>query len=93
LNDQSIVIQAEHKADVNYPIVAAASIIAKEIREREIAKLREKVGDFGSGYQSDPKTIEFIQKHWKTHHQIFRKSWSTYKKIKAENSQMKLGGF
>ena len=45
-------IVAEHKADVNYPVVSAASIIAKVERDRDIAELRELHGDFGSGYPS-----------------------------------------
>lgn len=83
-------VVAENKADLNHPIVSAASIIAKEIREQEIEKLKKKIGlDFGSGYPSDPKTKEFIKEHW-NHFDIFRKSWQTYKDIKNENTQTKL---
>jgi ribonuclease HII len=53
----------EHKADYKYPVVAAASIIAKVTRDNEIEKIKEKIKiDFGSGYMSDPKTVEFISK-------------------------------
>lgn len=71
--------EAEHKADEKYPIVAAASICAKIMRDRKIAEIRETTCDFGSGYPSDKKTIEalkdkgkmkllepFIRKRWKT---------------------------
>ena len=55
-------VVAEHKADEKYPIVSAASIVAKVEREREIERIKERVGDFGSGYASDPRTREFLRK-------------------------------
>jgi len=71
--------EAEHKADETYPIVAAASICAKIVRDSKIKEIQEKVGDFGSGYPGDPKTIAalrdremmkklkpFIRDRWKT---------------------------
>lgn len=83
-------IQAENKADLNHVIVAAASIIAKEVREREIKKLKIRYGiDFGSGYPSDPYTKEFIKNNWDKY-DIFRKSWQTYKVIKEGKVQTTL---
>jgi ribonuclease HII len=74
-----ITIQAEHKADVNYPIVSAASIIAKVTRDREIERLKELIGvDFGSGYPSDPKTRRFLADHPKEFGDIKRKTWKTF---------------
>ncbi len=55
-------VVAEHKADEKYLIVSAASIVAKVEREREIERIKERVGDFGSGYASDPRTREFLRK-------------------------------
>ncbi len=55
-------VVAEHGADGRYVVVAAASIIAKVEREREIEKLKQVYGDFGSGYASDPRTREFLKK-------------------------------
>ena len=46
----------EPKADLNYPIVGAASIVAKVHRDSIIAQL----GDVGSGYPSDPKTRKWL---------------------------------
>ncbi|MEW6381687.1 MAG: ribonuclease HII [bacterium] len=54
-------ICGENKADQNYAVVAAASIVAKVMRDREIKKLQEFYGDFGSGYPSDPKTRHFAR--------------------------------
>ncbi|MFT4311098.1 MAG: ribonuclease HII [Candidatus Woesearchaeota archaeon] len=73
-------IFAENKADEKYVVVAAASIIAKKVREREIEGLKKKHGvDFGSGYPGDRKTINFVKENYNKYN-FFRKSWSTYKK-------------
>jgi len=86
-------LHCEHKADYNYPIVSAASIISKETREDLIAKLREDLGvDFGSGYPADPKTKNFLVKTFgdKKYDSIIRKSWSTYKTLAGKMDQTKL---
>lgn len=91
----AIPLLAEHKADVNYPIVSAASILAKVLRDREIAKIQKGVvEDFGSGYPSDPRTVEFLKKHHKTYADagIFRKSWSTYQNL-MKPKQTRLGEY
>lgn len=59
---QSGKIHSSHHADRKYPVVSAASIIAKVNRDREIEKLRQ-THDLGSGYPSDSKTMNFI-KNW-----------------------------
>lgn len=77
-------IIAEHKADVNYPIVSAASIIAKVERDRDVAELRQLHGDFGSGYPSDPDTIAFLETWVKSNSsqpEFARKSWKTWNRI------------
>ncbi len=72
--------EAEHKADEKYPIVAAASICAKLMRDEKLEKIKNEVGfDFGSGYPGDERTRAalkdkekfsklkpFIRKKWKT---------------------------
>lgn len=74
-------IISSHHADRKYPVVSAASIIAKVSRDREIEKLR-KNHDLGSGYPSDSKTMGFI-KNWISQNggvPIFvRKSWKPVK--------------
>ena len=77
-------IISENKADVKYSIVGAASIVAKELREKELKEIRENIKiDCGSGYPGDPKTKEFLEKNWdnKEFDFIFRKSWATYKNV------------
>ena len=83
---RGIKVVSEHDADAKYPIVSAASIIAKTERDREIQKLREKYGDFGSGYPSDPKTREFLIKCLRErggYPDCVRRSWKTLKRLSA----------
>jgi len=88
-----IKIISEHKADEKYPTVSAASILAKVTRDREIEKIKDKINEnIGSGYPSDPVTVEFLKKNW-NEYDIFRKSWETYQKVKGNSSQSKLGDF
>jgi len=91
---KKIDLEVIHKAESKYPIVAAASILAKVTRDAEIKKIKEHVGeDFGSGYMADPKTKAFLEKAWNEHPEIFRHSWAPYKKIVALKRQQKLGEF
>ncbi len=56
-------IIAKHKADDTYPVVSAASIIAKVTRDRMMEEIRERFGtDVGSGYPSDRHTMDFIER-------------------------------
>jgi len=51
--------------------------------------------DLGSGYGHDPKTKEFLERHWnndKLNH-LIRKSWATFKNQKIKNEQQGLGDF
>jgi ribonuclease HII len=80
-------IVAEHKADRNYVIVSAASVVAKVERDRAVEELREEHGDFGSGYPSDPQTIAFL-KEWVRREgsrpSFSRKSWKTWDRVLTE---------
>lgn len=92
----NIILACEHKADRDYVACSAASVLAKSEREKEVAKIKEKIGkDFGSGYPADPKTIEFLKKYRKEHQKdgIFRETWATFQESKAKASQKKLGEF
>jgi len=79
---------SKHKADDLFPIVSAASIVAKDKRDTLIEELKEKFGDFGSGYPSDRRTIDFLRiwiKEKKKSPPFARKSWATIRKIIAED--------
>jgi ribonuclease HII len=95
-DNKEILIQCEHKADLHHLIVGACSIIAKVTRDHEIEKLKQKHHiEFGSGYPSDPRTIEFLQKNYDKYdkHEFFRKSWETYRKIIRDKAQKNLGEY
>jgi len=78
-----IEIISESKADDRYPLVSAASIIAKVHRDRSIRALEVKIGaEIGSGYPADPKTIKFLkellnEKDLEDIPFYVRKSWKT----------------
>lgn len=78
-----IEIVSEHKADEKYPIVAAASILAKVRRDESIEDLRKKIGkDIGSGYPSDQRTIDFLRElRGKKIPSYVRHSWKTVERL------------
>ena len=72
-------IISENKADSKYELVGAASIIAKELREKELKEINSNVVKIlsqsnpslselqslvGSGYPSDPKTCAFLKEYY-----------------------------
>ena len=80
-------IVSEHKADVKYPIVSAASIIAKVERDKVISQLQKKYGNMGCGYPSDSNTIKFLEdwiRKFGSYPDFVRKSWKTAKRVKSE---------
>ena len=84
----------EHKADLNYVVVAAASVVAKVIRDRWIERQKIDIGiDFGSGYMSDAKTRDFLAQYYDQHPHLFRKQWRSYKKIEEKKLQSSLSDF
>ncbi|MEK6933492.1 MAG: ribonuclease HII [Nanoarchaeota archaeon] len=94
-DSDKIELICEHKADLNYASVSAASILAKVAREDSVSELKKQFGDIGSGYPSDPNTKEFLRKHGHrlADSGIFRKSWQTWKSLFPEQGQKTLGDF
>ncbi|MDI6866434.1 ribonuclease HII [Methanoculleus sp.] len=73
-------VVAEHRADARYLVVGAASIVAKVTRDRAIQELEERYGNIGSGYPSDPVTIEFLRGYIRDHGNpppCARRTWKT----------------
>ncbi len=85
----NLTILCEHKADFNHPVVGAASILAKVSREEAVSKIKEEFGNIGSGYPSDPVTIEFIKSKGRDLEKtgIVRTSWATWKKMYPSSSK------
>lgn len=80
-------IVSEHKADRTYPVVSAASIIAKVQRDAEIEKLKKKYGNFGSGYLTDDKTMDFLKRLLDSngdYPSFVRKAWKPAQRAKSE---------
>ncbi|KHO48235.1 MAG: ribonuclease HII [archaeon GW2011_AR5] len=96
VKDKSLQVLSENFADKKYPVVSAASVIAKVERDAEIRKLHEKHGFFGSGYSHDEITIAFL-KDWIKKNKEFppfvRKSWFTAQRIKEEKEQVPISKF
>ncbi|CAG0961996.1 MAG: RNase HII [Candidatus Methanoperedens nitroreducens] len=91
-----IMITSEHKADVKYPIVSAASILAKVQRDLLVKQIENELGlEIGSGYPSDAKTIGFLEQWVKDNNSLpsfARSSWETSKNIfdKFDRNQKRL---
>jgi len=95
-------IVAEHRADDKFVPVSAASILAKVVRDRAIEKLKEEYGEIGSGYPSDPRTRDFLERYYREHGDfppIVRRTWKTVEKIRKKleserkGSQLTLDSF
>lgn len=78
-----IKIVSEHNADIKYPIVSAASILAKVRRDETVQELEYLLGkNIGSGYPSDIRTRCFLDDWIKEHDSLpsfVRHSWRTAK--------------
>lgn len=94
VKDKSIQITGYHEADLKYPIVAAASIIAKITRDNEIENIQRGIEEnIGSGYSHDPLTQKFLKDNYNKYPDIFRKSWISYKNIAEKKKQRRLVEF
>ena len=76
-------VRSYHYADSRFVVVSAASIIAKVSRDRSIARLNKNY-EFGSGYPSDKKSVNFVKKLVSAKKPLpssVRKSWKPVQKI------------
>ncbi len=94
LKDRKNII-AEHKADENHLVVAAASILAKVTRDEEIEKIKKEINeDFGSGYPSDEITQKFLKDGGEEKlSKYIRHTWGTIKELKKWKGQKSLTEF
>lgn len=94
-------IISKHKADDVYPIVSAASIIAKTRRDEEVTKIAEQLEKklnlpMGSGYPADPITQKFLSKWLDKYKNLppqVRRSWKTTSNLLRQKSMKKLDDF
>lgn len=89
-------LRAEHGADESYPIVGAASIVAKVTRDAHVARLAAEYGDVGSGYPSDPVTRDFLREYVADNECLpgcARQSWQTSQDALAAAEQASLMDF
>lgn len=77
-------LRMEPKADLNWPVVGAASIHAKLRRDAALEAWAAEAGDLGSGYPSDPTTRAWLAawgasgRPWPA---FVRTRWGTLEKI------------
>ncbi|WP_313693894.1 ribonuclease HII [Halorarum halobium] len=94
-----IAVRGEHGADESYPVVAAASIVAKVERDSRVAAIDEEYADYGgvgSGYPSDPATREFLREYVGATGDLpdcARRSWATCADVLAAAEQSALEEF
>ena len=90
-------IVARHHADRDFPVVGAASVVAKVRRDWAIARLRERLGDeLGSGYPSDGRTVRFVRAALADGSPVplwVRGSWATMQRVKPRRPARTLDEF
>lgn len=82
------------KADDLYPVVSAASVVAKVTRDRAVKSTHpvEKIKVskvYGSGYPADPITVQWLDNHLDKffgYPSVVRFSWSTIQRRLADNN-------
>jgi len=92
---------SKHKADDTYPIVGAASIIAKTTRDEIVHKIAADLEkrlnlSLGSGYPADPITKKFLKTWVETYGKLpphARHSWKTAQNLVKGNNIRKLDDF
>ncbi len=94
---KKVEIVSKHRADDLYPVVSAASIIAKVRRDEEVRKIAEELGEyFGSGYPSDQRTIDFLKRWVQENGDLpphTRRSWKTAERILGNSKNASLDQF
>ncbi|MCU0859724.1 MAG: ribonuclease HII [Thermoplasmata archaeon] len=88
---------SRHKADEVFPVVSAASIVAKVVRDARVAEIEAEIGEpIGSGYPSDPVTMSFL-KRWIGDKKAFpphtRCSWEPAQNLMRLNALRRLDSF
>jgi ribonuclease HII len=94
-------IVSKHRADDRYPVVAAASILAKTTRDEYVSRIAQSLEQklrlpLGSGYPADPHTQKFLTTWYKKYGELpphVRHSWKTAHTILAKSKLKRLDEF
>ncbi|MDD4253864.1 MAG: ribonuclease HII [Methanofollis sp.] len=89
-------VVSRNHGDALFPVVSAASIVAKVTRDRAIEALHAEAGDIGSGYPSDQTTITYLKDYIAGHGMppaCARQSWETVTRLMDRRRQATLGDF
>jgi len=89
LDDDTIKVKVQPKADATFECVSAASIVAKVTRDKQIENLELSDKDCGSGYPSDPKTKDWLKNNYDNVFGFGREvrfSWKTVDNMFKENN-------
>ena len=90
-------IVSKHQADDLFPVVSAASILAKVRRDREMRAIEAELHEpIGSGYSHDEETIAFLERWIRDRGSLpphTRASWDTAKRLLAQAQARKLEAF
>ena len=94
-------IISEHKADGKYPVVGAASIIAKVTRDEQVRKIATELEPqlnlpLGSGYPADPITKKFLYTWMEQFGSLppyVRHSWETCQQLIKNHKTKRLDDF
>jgi len=92
---------SQHKADEHYPVVGAASILAKVTRDEHVRRIAQELEPMlnrplGSGYPADPETKTFLETWVNTFGSLpphVRTSWDTCQKLMKNHHTKKLDDF
>lgn len=90
-------IVSKHRADDLFPVVSAASILAKVTRDAAVRRIEVEVGQkVGSGYSHDQETISFLEGWVRDHGALpphTRASWDTAKRLMSAAHTRKIDEF
>ncbi|HKZ64679.1 MAG TPA: ribonuclease HII [Thermoplasmata archaeon] len=88
---------SKHGADDLFPVVSAASILAKVRRDAEMKRIESEIGKrIGSGYSHDAETIAFLEAWVREHGGLpphTRASWDTARRLLSAANTHKIEEF
>jgi len=90
-------IVSRHKADRDFAIVGAASIVAKVRRDAALERLRRSSGEaIGCGYPHDPETQACVLRHARDGGPVprwMRRTWETVQRVKRAHPARTLDAY